>query len=222
MLPNAVRELPFKIMDRTFIAMTALIPEVVIVASNSPFKTLKDVETFAKQSPEKLTWTSLGGTSPIDFVVRQFLKAIDVDVAKTKAVISQGGSQAVVHIAGGHVMLGVSSVSSALPAMKAGTIKALALTSKTRFPDLPDLPTTAEAGYPGVNAVQWVGVSGPPKLPSGVIELWDKALQELLRDPDTIGKLRNIGAVPFYHNTSATREFVTKEEEEVRKLWASK
>lgn len=219
MLQNAVKNLPFKVMDRTFIAMTALIPDVIMVPPDSPFKSLKDVEAAAKESPEKLTWTSLGGTSPVDFVVRQFLKAIHVDVLKTKPVIFQGGSQAVVQIAGGHVMVGVASVSSVLPAFKAGTIKVLAITDKNRNPDLPDVPTTSELGYPSVNASQWVGISGPPKLPSNIIDQWDKALQELLKDAETITKLRNIGARPFYHNADATKAFVAKEEEEVRALW---
>ena len=162
MLPNAVKDLPFKIMDRTFIAMTALSPEVIIVSSKTSFKSLKDIEAMARQSPEKLTWTAMGGASPIEIVVRQFLKAIDVDVLKTRPVTSPGGSQAVVLVAGGHVMLGVVSVSSALPAIKAGTIRPIAITSKTRFPDLQDLPTTFELGYPTVDAVQWVGISGPP------------------------------------------------------------
>ena len=79
---------------------------------------------------------------------------------KTKPAIFQGGSQAVVQIAGGHVMVGVASVSSVLPAFKAGIIKVLAITDKNRNPDLPDVLTTSELGYPSVNASQWVGISG--------------------------------------------------------------
>jgi tripartite-type tricarboxylate transporter receptor subunit TctC len=222
MLQNAVKKLPFDVMDRTFVAMTALIPEVIIVSPESPFKSLKDLAAFAKENPDKLTWTSLGGTSPVDFVIRQFLKALNVDVSKTKPVIFTGGSQAVVQVAGGHVMVGVASVSSALPALKSGTIKILALTDTKRNQDLPDVPTTAEMGYPSVNAVQWVGISGPPKLPAAIINQWDKVLQELLNDKDIITKLRSVGARPFYFNMEKTKEFVNKEKEEVQILWSLK
>jgi tripartite-type tricarboxylate transporter receptor subunit TctC len=219
MLQNAVKDLPFKVMDRTFIAITMLIPDVILVSADSPFKSLKDVEAAVKESPEKWTWTSLGGTSPVDFVIRQFLKAVNVDVSKTRPVIFTGGSQAVVQVAGGHVMVGVASVSSVLPAVKAGTIKVLAITDSNRDPNLPDVPTTAELGYPSVNASQWVGISGPPNLPAAIINQWDKALQELLKDEDTVTKLRSIGARPFYHNMEEARAFVAKEAEEVRALW---
>jgi tripartite-type tricarboxylate transporter receptor subunit TctC len=220
MLQNAVKNLPFKVMDRTFIAITMLIPDVILVPANSPFKTLKDVEVSVKKSPENWTWTSLGGTSPVDFVIRQFLKAVNVNVSKTKPVIFTGGSQAVVQVAGGHVMVGVASVSSVLPAVKAGTIRVLAICDKTRNSNLPDVPTTAELGYPSVNANQWVGISGPPNLPLTIINQWDKALQELLKDEETIAKLKNIGARPFYHNMEEAKAFVAKEEEEVRALWS--
>lgn len=222
MLQNAVKNLPFKVMDRTFIAITMLIPDVILVSSDSPFKSLKDVEAAVKKSPERWTWTSLGGTSPVDFVIRQFLKAVNVDISKTKPVIFTGGSQAVVQVAGGHVMVGVASISSVLPAVKAGTIRVLAVTDDKRNPSLPDVPTTAELGYPSVNASQWVGVSGPPNLPPTIISQWDIALQELLKDPDTLTRLRSIGARPFYHNMQDAKAFVAKEEEEVRALWSLK
>jgi tripartite-type tricarboxylate transporter receptor subunit TctC len=70
-----------------------------------------------------------------------------------------------------------------------------------------------------VNLQNRLGISGPPKLPSYIVDIWEKALQEIIKDPDVISKLKNIGAVPFYANARETREMVVKEIEEVEKLF---
>ncbi len=79
---------------------------------------------------------------------RQFFKEIGVDVTKTKPVMSQGGSQAMVLTAGGNVKIGGGSIPSSLPAISGKTIRPLAITGKNRWPDLPNLQTTAELGVP--------------------------------------------------------------------------
>jgi tripartite-type tricarboxylate transporter receptor subunit TctC len=223
MLPIVVRNLPFKIMDRTFIAIAAVTPMIIIVPSSSPIKSLKELEGEAKKGPETFTWTSLGGAGAQDFTSRQFLKAIGIsDVSKTKPIMSQGGAQAVVLTAGGNVKMGVGTTSGAIPAISGGTVRPLAITSKTRYPDLPDVPTTTELGYPTVKCLFWIGVSGPPNLPTQILDKWDKALQEMLKEPEVISKLKNVGAVPFYHNPQEMKDYVMKETEEVAILWGLK
>jgi len=222
MVGIVMKSIPFKVMDRTFLGMIGQAPHVPIVAASSPFTSLKDLEAEAKKSSESFTWTSLGGASIQDYVIRQFLKAIGVDVLKTKPVMSQGGSQAVTLTAGGHVKMGTATTSSALPAIKGGMVRPLAITSPTRWPDLPDVATTAELGYPTITGVQWNGISGPPNLPAPVIEKWNKDLQEMLKDPDAISNLKNVGASPFFHDTRQFREFVLKQTEEVAILWGLK
>jgi tripartite-type tricarboxylate transporter receptor subunit TctC len=221
-LPVVVKNLPFKIMDRTFINMVALTPMVVIVPSTSPFKSMKEIEAEARKDPGNLTWTCLGGSAAIDFVLRQVLKAWDVDILKTKPIMCQGGSQAAMLTAGGHVKLGGGTVSGVLSAIKSGTVRPLAVTSKQRWPDLPDVPTTEEVGYPSVNVQNRLGYSGPPKLPSSIVEAWEKASQEMIKDPEVISKLKNIGAISYYLSARETRELTAKEIEEVEILFRVK
>ncbi len=122
-------------------------------------------------------------------------------------------------VAGGHVILGGTVVGGAASYLKAGTLRGLAVTSKNRNPDWPDFPTTAEAGYPNVNIEWWGGISGPPKLPAFIVAKWEKALEEILRDPEVISKLRNIGMTVSYLNSQETRKLVIKETDEVYKVW---
>jgi tripartite-type tricarboxylate transporter receptor subunit TctC len=211
----AVKTLPYKVMDRTFMAMFAIAPVAFTVPADSPFKTLKDVETEAKRSPEEFTWTSMGGTGTLDYATRQFFKAIGVDVSKTKPIMSQSGAQAAALSAGSHVKLGANAVSSAIPTIKGGMVKALAVTSKNRVPELPEVPTTAELGYPTVSAMAWCSPAGPPKLPSAIVEKWEKALEEMVKDPEVISQLQKIGALPYYLNSRETVQFVKNEIEDV-------
>ena len=222
LLSVVVKQLPFKVADRSFMGVLNVTPMLLMVPSGSPHKTLQDVIAEAKKDISSFTWTSLGGASMQDYLTRQFFKASGIDVTKTKPIMSQGGSQATTLTAGGHVKLGSGTTSGILTAFKSGMVRPLAVTGKTRHPDFPEVPTFEEIGLPTVTAQNWNGFSGPPNLPSRVVEIWDKALQEMAKDPEVISKLRNIGSVASYLDGPRTKEHVRKETEEVEKLYSVK
>lgn len=219
MLPYAIRNVPFNIMDRTFVLSASIYHLIYLVQTNSPIKSLKDLEVEVKRDPQNFTWASLGGAAQQDYGTRQFFKAIGVDVMKTKPVMAQSGSQAMTLTAGGHVKMGTAATGSAMPGIRGGLVKPLAITSPDRFPDLPDVPTTVEVGYPSLTSSQWNGVSGPPNLPKHIVEIWDKALQKICKDPNYIAQMRKVGCSPFYLNQADVREFVIKETEIVAKTY---
>ena len=222
MLSIAVKNLPFNILDRTFIGIFTVVPMVLSVHPEAPFKNLKDIEEVAKKDPGSFTWTSIGGASPQDYTIRKFLKLIGVDVFKTKPIMSQGASQAIILTAGGNVKVGVASITSSFAAIKGGIIRPLAITSKTRHPNVPDVPTTAELGYPTIDILDRYGPSGPPGLPSYIVDTWDKAMREMLEDPEAISKMKNLGLMPLYLNSNETREYVIKTIEELKELYGPK
>jgi tripartite-type tricarboxylate transporter receptor subunit TctC len=221
MLGAVIKDLPFKIMDRTFISILCYAPMVFIIPSTSPHKTLNEVVAEIKKDPENFTWCSLGGSGAQDYFFRQLFKVIGVDVNKTKPVMVKGGAQTTAMVAGGHVKMGCTTVASAGATAKAGAIKMVGISEK-RNPEFPDVPTTAELGYPSVNYVFWVGFSGPPKLSSHMVMTWEKALQELLRDSEFTSRLNNAGFYPFYLDSQGMREYVRKQMEEVTELFISK
>jgi tripartite-type tricarboxylate transporter receptor subunit TctC len=211
------KDLPFEVMNRTFIATVNANPYVIFVPSTSPFKTLKDFVVEAKKNIKDISYTA--GPTALEYAMRQLFSAAGTDISKAKAVMVKGASEAVILAAGGHVTIGAAAVGTTLPAIKAQTIRPLLISSKNRFPDLPDLPSSAELGYPEVDTVYWTGISGPPKLPSYVSNIWDKTIQEMLGDPGFISQLKNTGAIPFYHNAQATAELVRKDTEQAIKLF---
>lgn len=221
LLEVAMRDLPLKVLDRTFIALTTASPHCFIVHPESPLKNLKDAEAEVKRDPEHFTWASFGGVGAGDFVWRQFFKEIGVDVLKTKPVVCRGGSEILSLVASGNIKIGASGTGSTISYFRAGTVRVVGV-SGFRVPEFQDVPTAVEQGYPTVTAVFWTAITGPPKLPSHIVNKWEEALQEISRDPEYVSKLKNIGAIPFYRNARETREHVRKEMEEGAKLWGLK
>jgi tripartite-type tricarboxylate transporter receptor subunit TctC len=217
-----VPNLPFKIMDRTFLGTVAVAPLLLMVPSTSPYKTLEEVAEAARKDPGNFVWASLGGASPPDYMVRQFFEANKIDVRKTKPVMTRGGSEATSLTAGGHVQLSANTTAGSLASFKSGMIRPLGVSGKNRHPDYPDLPTFTELSYPTLGVQQWYGISGPPKIALPVIDICDKAFQEMVKDPDIISKMKNLGLTPVYLNASATQEVVLKDMQEMQKLFTLK
>jgi tripartite-type tricarboxylate transporter receptor subunit TctC len=72
-----------------------------------------------------------------------------------------------------------------------------------------------------IQVYNWFGISGPPKLPAYIVEIWDKAIEEMLKDPEVVTKLRNLWQVPYYHNSREMREVVSKTITEVKEVWSA-
>jgi tripartite-type tricarboxylate transporter receptor subunit TctC len=215
----AEKNLPFDIMQRTYIGTHSAVSYLLAVPSTSPYNTLQDLIREAKTNPQNIKYASLAGTTSIELAIRQFFAAIGADISKTKAVMVDGGAGVVTLTAGGHVSLGSAGTSGWLPSAKAGTVRLLFITSKERNPLLPDVPTSAEVGLPTVTATNWFGISGPPKLPAHVVEAWDLALKDMVKDPDVAAQFRNIGAVPFHLGAQDLRKFIAENLEDLKKFW---
>jgi len=212
-----VPNVPFKIMDRTFIAITFASPCVILVPSALPVRSMKDLEAEIKRDPAGFTWPSSGGVATYDIVVKQILSAIGVDISKTKPVPCQGVIPSIQLAASGNTKIVVAQPTTAVPNAQSGILRPLAVADSSRWPELPDVPTTIELGYPTVKLSSWFGISGPAKLPSHIVEIWEKAIQEMMRDPETISQIKKLGLMPFYHNSKEMREYVAKESEELKK-----
>jgi len=220
MLEIAVRHLPFKVSDRTFINITAYTPMIFIVPADSPFKTLAEAAAGAKADPGSFSWTSLGGAGGQDLAARQFLKAIGVDVVKTRPLQLKGGADAVTMTAGGHVKLGTGTYAAIAAPLQAKRLRVLAVSAAERWPSLPDSPTTLELGYKTVETPYWIGFSGPPKMPAQLVEAIDKAVRDALADKAVIEGLDKIGMRPFYHGPEQMKARVEKDRIETQELWA--
>jgi tripartite-type tricarboxylate transporter receptor subunit TctC len=218
MLETVVKTVPFKVEDRTFLGLAAQTPLMLVVPTESPFKTLADAVADAKANPAQFSWTSGAGTTDLTF--RRLFQIIGVDYRKTRAIQVRGGSEAINLTAGNHVKIGVGFWGTIAPLVAAKRLRVLAVAGPKRFPALPNVPTTAEAGYPDLIILQWIGFSGPPKMDKAVIDVWRKAIAAVSADPKVIQGLDRVGLVPFPSTPEEMSAYVEKESKIVKALWA--
>jgi tripartite-type tricarboxylate transporter receptor subunit TctC len=169
-------------------------PVVVVANASSPFHDLKDVMAAARKSPGKLNYAAGGGGATVTNLAAEFLKhdaAIDMVQINYK-----GSGPALTALLGGEVDLGFDIPSSALPLIKAGRLRALAVTSRNRAATLPDVPTVAEQGVPNFEVTGWFGVLAPAGTPAPIVERLNKDLQAMLAQPDVKSKLAELGLEP--------------------------
>ncbi len=155
-------------------------PLVLAVPANSPFKNVKDVVDAAKAKPGTLTFGSggIGGSHQLSAELFKINAGIDMIHVPYKS-----GSAATTDLLAGNVTLMFEQMYSAMPNIKAGKLKALAITSKKRSSEIPNVPTFAEAGYPKVEVLNWQGLIAPKGTPKAIIDKLNQSVNKILKDP---------------------------------------
>ena len=156
-------------------------PLILMVRNESPYKTVKDVVAAAKAKSGHLSYASggIGGTHHLSGALFEHTAGIDMIHAPYKS-----GSAGANDLMGGQVDMMFEQMYAAMPSIKGGRLRALAITSKARSPLLPDIPTMGEAGYPAVEVLNWQGLIGPKGLPAEVVKILNAAGNKALQDPE--------------------------------------
>jgi hypothetical protein len=166
-------------------------PTLMVANANAPIKDVKDLVAQLKAKPDRYAYASAGnGTAP-HYAAELFKLNAGVVML---GVPYKGSAPAVSDTIGGQTQIMFPSFFTALPHVKAGKLKALALAGPKRSPLLPDVPTLKEAGVDGVDVQQWYGFFAPAKTPKAVIEQLNKALNQVLNDKDIIKRIEDHGA----------------------------
>lgn len=217
LLFTVVPDPPFDPMDRTFLGSTAGTPLFFSVPADSEFETLADVAEAVKANPASFSWSSMGAGAAggINQVFYLFFKELGIDPADTNPISAEGSSEAATLVASGRVEMAASSLGAIKPLVDAGKAKIIAVTAADGSPLLPDVPSTADAGFPSVEVVTWLGFSGPPDMPDDVVAAWEKALSELVEDRGVSSKLESAGIQPQFLDSGALRTLMTEEREAV-------
>ncbi len=190
--PTLYNKLPYDpVKDLTAIANVASAPLAIVVAADSPYKTLADVVAAARAKPGTLNYATSGNGTVAHLATELFQRTANI---KLTHVPYKGASQGVTDVIGGQVQLYVSSIPTLISFVKGGKMRALAVTSSKRADDLPQVPTIAESGYKGFEAVTWFGIAGPAKLPKDVVVRLSTEINKALQAPDLLKKLGEQGA----------------------------
>ena len=190
--PTLYSKLPYDpLKDVTPVSLVASSPLLIVASANSPFHTLADVVKEAKAKPGTVNFASSGNGMVAHLAAEQFQKQAGI---KLTHIPYKGAAQGVTDVISGQVQLYVSSVPTLLGHIKSGKMRAIAVTSLKRVDDLPQVPTIAESGYKGFEAVTWFGIVGPAGLPKDVVAKFNADINKALADPALVKKLGDQGA----------------------------
>jgi tripartite-type tricarboxylate transporter receptor subunit TctC len=172
------------------VAMMSRAPQVVVIRSSLPFKTLQEMIGYARSNPGKLNYASSGNGS-IQHIAAEMLKQ------QTGTFIThipyRGAGPAVQDMLGGNVDIFVTTPASVISHIKAGTLRALAVTSDARLASLPDVPTVAQAGLPQFKLDSWFALYAPAGTPADVVQTLNQAVNKILQQPDVKRKAEDSG-----------------------------
>ena len=172
------------------ITMTAAVGNVLVVNVKSPITSVRDLIALAKQKPGELVFASSGiGGAP--HLIGEFF-ALTTGVKLTH-VAYKGGGPAVADLLGGNVAMSFASMTSSLQFIKAGRLRALAVSSKERSAQLPDVPTMAEAGVPNIIVRDWQGLVAPRGTPKAIVDKLAGETRRILRDPANQERFATLG-----------------------------
>jgi tripartite-type tricarboxylate transporter receptor subunit TctC len=173
------------------IVLVASQPNILVVHPAVPAKTVKELIAFAKSKPGQLNYASPGAGTTGHLAAELFKRMAGVDMV---IVPFKGGGPSVASVLGGQTQFTFATALSVQPHMKAGRVRALAVTTGQRSPNFPDLPTVAEAGVPGFDAITWHGVVVPARTPQTVIKRLNSEFNKILQVPETRERLTTLGS----------------------------
>src|SRR5688572_13721755 len=196
--PNAISlsmiaKIPYKHADFAPITRIGMPPNIIMVHPSTPWRSIKDLVAYARANPGKLSYAAgLVGTSP--HLTMEWLKQrLKFDIVHVPFVnASQGTGQVV----GGEIPINVTNAPLVIPQVKSGRLRALAVASAKREPQLPDVPTMQESGVPNFEVNSWYGVCAPAAVPAALLDKINADLHAIMRLPEVEQRLTEMGMPP--------------------------
>jgi tripartite-type tricarboxylate transporter receptor subunit TctC len=207
--PAVMKNLRFDVhKELKLIGLVSYTPHALVVRSTLQIATLADLIRLAKQQPGKLTYASSGTGGAIHLASELFKREAGIDMVH---IPYRGGGPAVMGLLSNDVDVFINDLSTTLPNIQAGKLKALAMAWPTRSPLLPDLPTFGELGLPNVISSSWAGLAAPAATPPDIIDRLGKAMTQALAAPDYHASLKRLGLELFNLNAEQQAAFIKAE-----------
>ena len=212
--PSLYNKIPYDpIRDFVPVSLVSASPIALVVSAKSPHKTIGDFVAAAKAKPGQLTFGSPGSGTVAHLTGELFQRAAGI---KYVHVPYKGAAQALPDLFGGRIDIYSSSLETAMPHMKAGTLRTLAITSLQRVPAAPNVPTVAESGFKGFQSITWFGILVAKGTPDAIVSRLTSEIAKVLQLPDVKERMSATGGLPV---KTGPKEFSTLLQSEV-KLWS--
>ena len=201
------KKLPYDpVKDFEPVTLIAYVPNVLMVNSALGVNTVQELVEWIRKNPEKASYASSGAGTSTHLTGAQMSELIKVPM---QHIAYKGSPQALQDVAAGNVPFLFDQLTAGLPLVKAGKLKFLAVTTKTRSPLAPDVPTTAEAGFPGLDLVSWQAVYAPKGTPKDVVNRLNAEMVKALRAPELKNKLETQFGMDVVGSTPAELAAIT-------------
>lgn len=191
------------IKDFTPVTQVAAVIHLVVVNPNLPVKSIQELITYLKANPGKVSYGSTGSGTSTHLEAELFKKMAGVEI---EHIPYKGSTPALADLVGGQTSMMFDPIASSKPYLESGRLRALAVTTAQRSLSAPDLPTVAESGLPGYEAMPWLGIVAPAGTPKAVVDRLYKEVSEVLKMQDVKDRFKSLG-LDIIGNTPA--EFAT-------------
>ena len=201
------------IKDFAPISAVAVNAFVLVVNKSFPPKTVAEFIAYVREQPNKLAYSESGVGSLTHLTMALFLKRAGLQMTN---VSYRGNAPALTDVVAGHLPTMFSSIADAIPQAAAGSIRLLAVSGKERAPQLPDVPTVAESGFPGFNVLTWNGLMAPAGTPENIVGKIAAEIGHAVKDPQFAARLDEYGVDPLGNTPAEFRAMVAADTD----LWA--
>ena len=196
------------IRDFAPIANLGLTPQTLVTNPASAFKSVKEFVAAAKEKPGQINYASLGNGSTSHLTMEMFRSAAGIQI---NHVPFKGSAEAHTALIGGQVPAMFDAIPATLPQIKAGRLRGLGISTLKRSQFLPELPTIAEAGYAGFEAVGWIGIAAPAKTPTVILDKLNAEMVKIINEPDVREKLATLAFTPVGDTRAQFTAFMKSE-----------
>jgi tripartite-type tricarboxylate transporter receptor subunit TctC len=219
MSPSLYKKLPFDpVRDFAAISMLSSLPNILVVHPAQPVKSMKELVAFAKANPGKLNYSSSGMATGTHMSMELLKHMTGIRMLH---VPYKGGAPSVTALLSNEVQLCFATISTALPHVKSGRLRALAVSSAKRAQAAPDVPAIAESGVPGYDYASWIGLLAPAKTPPAIIMRWHTEAVRVMQSADMKTLLLHEGSEPVGNSPREFSAIIATEVERWKKVAAS-
>ena len=213
------KKMPYDpVRDLQPVTLVGTTPPILLAHPSLPVKSVKELVALARAKPGALSYGSIGTGTPQHFAGELMNATFRIDMVH---VPYKGAAPALIDVIGGHVPLALTAPTVAIPHVKAGRLRGLAVTSAQRSGAIPDIPTIAESGAPGFNIVQWYSIWMPAKPPRDVLEKLQGELVRIIQSPDYRQRQLEVATDIIGSSAETLADFQKTEIEKYRKIAAA-
>jgi len=207
--PSLYKKMPYDA-AKDFVPITraAMVPNLLVVNKDAPFNTLPEMMAYERTNPGKLTYGSSGNGTTLHLSGELFNLMAG---SKITHIPYKGSTPAVADLMGGQISMIFDNMPSVIQQVKSGRLKALAVTSAQRNPQLPEIPTIQELGVAGYEVWSWFGLLAPAATPKPIVDKLNTSIVDIMKQPDVQAKIIELGAVPVPETSAEFGAFIAAE-----------